>query len=155
MSMCRQNRKLDIIFILVFVKFRILRKDRMKLYQHSVRCPVAMQIFLDTNPQYWRFLPMTLEESEKPEQQNILRPLLTDEIDWNLRSTEDCRIYVEAVPKPPSGYIFSNRQILLQAQYIHKKRDKTAPNGDIDLYHATIVAVCKLLIEYDLLYSFL
>ncbi|CAF5220007.1 unnamed protein product, partial [Rotaria magnacalcarata] len=35
-------------------------KDHMKLYQHSVRCTVAMQIFLDANQQYWRFVPMTI-----------------------------------------------------------------------------------------------
>ena len=66
------------MIVLDSLEFRILRKDRMKLYQHSVRCPVAMQIFLDTNPQYWRFVPMTLEESEKPEQQNILRRNITE-----------------------------------------------------------------------------
>ena len=50
---------------------------------------------------------------------------------------------MEAVPKPPTGYTFSNQQILLQAQYFHQKRDKNLPNEDIDLYDATIVAVCK------------
>ena len=115
----------------------------MKLYQHSVRCPVAMQIFLDANPQYWRFIPMALEESERSEQKFVQRPLLSDELDWNLRSKEDCMAYIEAVPRPPDGFIFSNRQIVLQSEYFHKKRDKNLPNPDIDLYNATIVAVCK------------
>lgn len=116
----------------------------MKLYQHSVRCPHAMQMFLDANPQYWRFVPMTMEESEKSEQQSIQGLVFSEELDWNLRSKDDCRICVEAVPKPPSGYTFSNRQIVLQMLYFQKKRDKTLPNQDIDLYNATIVAVCKL-----------
>jgi len=115
----------------------------MKLYQHSVHCPVAMQLFLDANPQYWRFVPMTIKESERVEQKFIQSPHLSDEIDWNLRSKEDCFICVEAVPKSPTGYTFSNRQISLQTQYFHKKRDKILPNEDIDLYNATIVAVCK------------
>jgi len=115
----------------------------MKLYQHSVRCPVAMQIFLDANPQYWRFVPMTEEESEQPEQKSIQRSILSNEFDWNLRSKEICRIYLEGVPIPPSGYTFSNRQIMLQTQYFHQKRDQNLPNKDIDLYNATIVAVCK------------
>lgn len=131
--------------MIILYIFRILRKDRMKLYQHSVRCPVAMQIFLDANPQYWRFVPMTLEEAEKPEQQHIESGNFSEEINWNLRSKEDCQIYVESVPKPPSGYTFSNRQILLQSQYFHKKRDTILPNQDIDLFNATIVALCKLL----------
>ena len=50
---------------------------------------------------------------------------------------------MEAVPKPPTGYTFSNRQILLQAQYFHRKRDKKLPNQDIDLYDATVVAARK------------
>ena len=74
----------------------------MKLYQHSVRCPVAMQIFLDANPRYWRFIPMTLEESERPEQQAIEHLIISDELDWNLRSKEDCRMCVDTVPRPPN-----------------------------------------------------
>jgi hypothetical protein len=121
----------------------MLRKDRMKLYQHSVQCPVAMQIFLDANRQYWRFVPMRLEESEDPKQQTIQRPLLSDELDWNLRSKKDCMVCLEAVPRPPTGYTFSNRQVLLQTQYFHTKQDRNLPNKDIDLYNATIVAICK------------
>ena len=115
----------------------------MKLYQHSVRCPVAMQIFLDANPQYWRFVPMTLEEAQRPEQQTIQAGILADELDWHLRTKEECIKYVQSVPRAPNGYTFSNRQILLQSQYFHKKRDKDLPNQDIDLYNATIVAVRK------------
>ena len=131
------------LYCIYSIDFRIVRKDRMKLYQHSVRCPVAMQIFLDANPQYWRFIPMTLEESKKSEQSCIQRPVLSDEIDWNIRSKEDCMICLEAVPRPPDGYMFSNRQLVLQIQYFHKKRDDNLPNTGIDLYNATIVAVCK------------
>ncbi len=129
----------------------------MKLYQHSVRCPVAMQIFLDANLQYWRFVPMSIEESQRPEQQSLQNSHLSDVLDWNLRSKEDCTIYVQAVPKPPTGYTFSTRQLILQTQYFHKKRDQTLPNQDIDLYNATIVAVCKFFFEilslYNILYS--
>lgn len=115
----------------------------MKLYQHSTHCSVAMQIFLDANPQYWRFVPMSIEEAQRSEQQSIPHTYLSDQSDVNLRSKDDCFMYVEAVPKPPLGYTFSNRQILLQTQYFHKKRDQTLPNPQIDLYDATIVAVCK------------
>ncbi len=130
----------------------------MKLYQHSVRCPVAMQIFLDANPQYWRFVPMNLEEAAKPEQINIQRPILSEELDWHRRSKEDCMICIAAVPRPPPGYTFSNRQIVLQTQYFHKKQDKNKLNESLDLYNATIVAVCKFLavalITCNLFYCF-
>ncbi|CAF3283258.1 unnamed protein product [Rotaria sp. Silwood2] len=119
----------------------ILVKDRMKLYQHSARCPVAMQIFLDANHQYWRFVPMSLEESQRPEQQMVQSLVISDEPSHHARTRRDCEICVDAVPKPSKGYIFSNRQIMLQTQYFHKLQDKTLPNLNIDLYNATIVAV--------------
>lgn len=123
---------------------RISTKDHMKLYQHSVRCPVAIQIFLDANPQYWRFIPMTFEESETLEQRSVHGLGLPEELDWKLRSRDDCKLYVTSVPKPPIEYTFSNRQQALQLLYFYKKRDKILPNQSIDLYNATIVAVCKL-----------
>ena len=127
-----------------FCIYSTLRKDRMKLYQHSAQCPVAMQIFLDANQQYWPFVPMTIEESQQSEQQSIRHSIeFSDQLDWNVRSKEDCRRYVKAVPKPPTGYTFSNQQILLQTHYFHQKRDRNLPNQDIDLYDATIVAVRK------------
>jgi len=102
-----------------------------------------MQIFLDANPRYWRFVPMSMEEAQTPEQQHIQRPQFAEELNWNLRSKEDSLKCINAVPKPPSAYTFSNRQILLQTTYFHKKQDQILPNQDLDLYNATIVAVCK------------
>lgn len=116
----------------------------MKLYQHIARCPVAIQIFLDANPQYWSFIPMTLEESERSEQKLIEHPILFDELDSNRRLKRETQLYVESVPKPPKGYVFSNQQIAVQTEYFHHKKDKILPNFDIDLYNATTVAVCEL-----------
>ena len=113
-----------------------------------------MQIFLDANPHYWRFVPMAIEEAEAPLQSLIQRPVLSDQLDWNLRAIEDCRVCVEAVPKPPMRHTFSNRQIVLQTEYFHKKRDKNLPNQEIDLYDATIVAVlpenCSDMLRYTI-----
>ena len=126
------------------MKFSVERKDRMKLYQHSARCPVAMQIFLDANPQYWRFVPMTVTEAGTLEQKTLPRPQVINELEAEVRSPEECRLCIEAVPRPPSGYVFSDRQILRQTEYFHKKRDQIRLKYNIDLYHATVVAVCKL-----------
>lgn len=120
-----------------------LRKDRMRLYQHSARCPFAMQIFLDANPQYWRFIPMSIKESEQVEQQTIPQNSV---LDMQVRTREECSLYVQSVPKPPSGFTFSNRQILLQTKYFQQKRDLNLPNSDIDLYNASVAAVRKSLI---------
>ena len=119
----------------------IIRKDRMQLYQHSARCPVAMQIFLDANPQYWRFIPMTVDESMKPEQHSIHRPVLFDEFQAHYRLKEEAVACLNSVPKPPSDFVFSNRQLVLQTQYLHQNRDKTLPDMNIDLYQATIIAL--------------
>lgn len=116
-----------------------LRKDRMRLYQHSARCSVAMQIFLDANPHYWRFVPMPLEETERPEQNS----LLPNSADTQFRTPDECSLYVQSVPKPPTGYTFSNRQICLQTKYFQQKRDLMLPNHEIDLYNASIVAIRK------------
>lgn len=35
----------------------------MRLYQHSARCPVALRSFLDCNPDYWCFIPLTLNDA--------------------------------------------------------------------------------------------
>ena len=37
----------------------------MRLYEHSVRCPVALQRFLARNPNYWCFIPMLEDEARK------------------------------------------------------------------------------------------
>lgn len=113
----------------------------MQLYQHSTQCPVAMQIFLDANPQYWRFIPMTNEEANVPEQQTDPSVVISNDIYYNIRSKDDCKTYVDSVPKPTQGYVFSNRQKLLQMYYFHEKRDTKLPKSDIDLYQATIIAV--------------
>ena len=119
----------------------IIRKDRMRLYQHSARCSVAMQIFLDANPQYWRFVPMTVDESTKPEQHIIQRPVFSDEFQPHYRLKEEAVACLDGVPKAPPNFVFSNRQLVRQTQYFHQSRDKTLPDMNIDLYQATVIAL--------------
>ena len=122
---------------------RVLSKDRMKLYQHSVRCSTAIQIFLDANPQYWRFVPMTMAESTQSNQASMESSLLPNDMTPSTRTREECLQAVNALPPPPSGLTFSNRQVFLQTQFFLQKRDQHLPNVHIDLYDATIVAVRK------------
>ena len=37
--------------------------NKMRLYHHITRCPVAMQLLLDTNPDLWCFVPMTNDQA--------------------------------------------------------------------------------------------
>ena len=115
----------------------------MKLYQHSVRCSVAMQLFLDAHPRYWRFVPMTIDESERECERVFQRPVFSVELEWNQRPVNECLLYVESVPKPHPELVFSNRQRMLQAQYFYNKRDLDLPQPEIDLYQATIATVCQ------------
>lgn len=52
----------------------MLVKDGMKLYQHSARCPSALQWFLDENPDYWSFIPTKMTDSEEQEEEKELVP---------------------------------------------------------------------------------
>ena len=117
----------------------------MKLYQHSARCPVAMQIFLDANPRYWPFVPMTVEEAGTHEQLNYREPVIADVIDPEKMRTKSSSLKMmkEDVPEPSGGFIFSRQQLTSQVEYLHQKLDKKIPNFNIDLYNATIVALCK------------
>lgn len=51
------------------VTHRMLVKDGMALYQHTARCPSAIQWFLDENPEYWPFIP--IKDGHDSEQESI------------------------------------------------------------------------------------
>jgi hypothetical protein len=116
----------------------------MHLYRHSTECPKAIQIFLNENPQYWRFVPMSNEEAND-ESQNINASSM-DIKSKDIRDDEDIKFLIQNLPIPPSNYRFSTRQYHLQYAYFHIKRDiRKGPNEHLDLYNAKIIAVCKYL----------
>lgn len=124
----------------------------MRLYQHSAQCPAALQIFLDANPQYWAFIPMKAEEAERPEQCFAHVPNIAEQsINSMRRSKGECQQYVDSLPKPPEGFVFSQRQIMKQMEYFHQLQDKKQPNAEVDLYDATIIAVCKYILLLSLI----
>lgn len=119
---------------------RILRKDRMKLYQHSTQCRVAWQCFLDRNPEYWPFIPMPIDSVNETDQ------VIIDEQQIKRRSYEQARIYVDALPKPPAGFIFTEQQKREQLRFFQLKKDMIAFDLDTDLYRSSVISVCKLYI---------
>ena len=144
--------------------FRTLTKDRIILYRHTVRCPSAMQIFLNFNPIYWCFVPLRHIETEIQDRNNPTLPtglILLDSVyptsiaskDRNTimatqitRSDESVRSCIRNLPSIPQGYEFSIQQRAQQFQYFKQKHDLThVQNPTLDLYNAAVIAVCKYL----------
>ncbi|CAF3908737.1 unnamed protein product [Adineta steineri] len=112
--------------------------DKLWLYQHSPRCSIALQRFLDTNPDYWCFVPMKLDEIN----------LISTKVPYPSDSTTSCTRTIQAVsflvknvPKPPLGYGFSINQRRQQAYFFASATDCIVPLDKVDLYNANIVAV--------------
>ena len=60
------------------------------------------------------------------------------------RGEEECICLANGIPKPPSGYKFSRRQIEEQINFFkYKKEAHVLPSNLIDCYRYTIIAVCK------------
>ena len=141
--------------------FRTIRKDRMLLYKHAARCPSAMQIFLNFNPNYWCFVPVTMNEAIRQSRNYIIpssivildlinptsiasqdpqaRPETKDK-----RSDEKVRSCMRNLPPIPLGYTYSIRQRIEQFQYFKNQLDKNAPQDQtMDLFSVAIIAVCK------------
>ena len=147
---------------------RIAAKNEVFLYQHSARCSTGLQLFLDSNPEYWCLVPMTWDEAReadtndgrtsegsihrwptvRPPQSSspaasTKRPRLFENVLTNTtRSEDECSWLCKGVPKPPSGYRFSRRQVEEQMQlFKFKTFAYGSPPKLVDFYLYTIVAV--------------
>ena len=120
----------------------------MWLYQHSARCSVALQLFLDDNPDYWCFVPtkcieVNLLNGEVYRTPSIRSHIpITPTIAW-ARSDEQVRWLVENVPRPPTGFDFSIGQRQQQAHFFKLLQDRVVPSDNVNLYNADIVALSR------------
>ena len=121
--------------------YRTLSKDHMHLYRHSTRCPSAMQMFLDENPRYWRFVPMTEEEATQRHQ--MLTTSSVDVKSSDIRDDGTVQLFMKNVPLPPKNYRFSPRQYHVQYTYFQAQRDLLMPSHHLDLYNARVIGVSK------------
>ena len=64
------------------------------------------------------------------------------------RSDEQISLLVENVPKPPLGFVFSNKQRQQQTQFFKLLKVHIIPPDNIDLYKADIVAICRCIFFY-------
>lgn len=122
----------------------------MLLYRHSARCSIAMQWFLDLNRKFWSFVPMLRSDAEKDNlkfnntqsSSQIMASFMLDQQHQHLDRDIHHSI-LNLPPLPNESYTFSNRQYIEQAELFRHGRDSFNYNIDLDLYNATIVAVCK------------
>lgn len=87
--------------------------DHRSLYEHSARCPTALQLFLDYNPKYWCFVPMIKNSSKQ-----------------SFSSTR---------PQAPYNYEFTPRQ--RQEQQLLFQQGRPMTSNTLDLYQATVVCL--------------
>ncbi|CAF3390738.1 unnamed protein product [Rotaria sp. Silwood2] len=125
-------------------------KERMLLYQHPIQCTAAIQLFLDSNQEYWPFVPMRLEEANHEnmeyDRRRQAQPSTTTSTTMSMtgQQARGIRKYLNDVPKAPAGYKFSKYQIEQQGQFFEKYVDSPPRLNRIDLYNAKIIAVLPL-----------
>ena len=112
----------------------------MLLYQHLCRCSVAMQYFLDENPDYWLFIPKRMTDNEEQQQER------------EITFIDDHHPYQFAmdVPIPTNrNYHFNVQQKLDIENFFQQKKYLQSPNNQFDLYEAQIIAVCKYGLKFN------
>jgi hypothetical protein len=122
---------------------QMIDKERMRLYQHPMNCSSTVQSFLNQNSEYWIFVPMLNEEANQEnayfQKQTILPNTTT-----NNQNKTNLQQILDTLPKPPSGYKFSNYQVRKQYEFFATKLYKKTVNYNFLVYNATTIAVLPL-----------
>ena len=133
----------------------------MRLYQHSARCPVALRLFLEYNPNYWCFIPLRSDDAQvenvpyfqgnssltsSAADSNVVTINMIDIIAMGtVRSSRLARC-LDHVPSTPTGYTFSNEQRQKQRVFLEGFLSSSAdllPYLSVDLYKVATIAVRK------------
>jgi len=126
--------------------------NKMRLYQHSARCPSALRSFLDCNPIYQCFIPMLFHEARA---ENMVYGHKTSNVDPEpanvimMGAIDNRRVahYLDHVPLPPAAYAFSYQQRQQQQRFFFEQFLSSSlqqlPYSSLDLYKVAIIAVCK------------
>ena len=125
---------------------------RMRLYQHSARCSVALRTFLDCNPNYWCFIPMR-SHTAKDEDRNAIREaaentatVTSAAMSMNMFTMQRLDTYLDRVPFPPGRYRFSYRQHRQQRLFFENLISLSRGQksySTIDLYQFSVIALRK------------
>jgi hypothetical protein len=119
--------------------------NRMRLHQHSTRCPIALRSFLDCNPQYWCFVPKLLQNVDMNDNRN--RPIVVEHDDDLYQPRINRRLC--QVPLPPVAYYFTTRQRQQQRLFFHRLYSLPfggLPFQSLDVYQVSIIAVCEFIL---------
>ena len=124
---------------------------RMRLYQHSAHCPVALRLFLERNPSYWCFIPLPLTEAQQENElfSNVSRATESESAYALMTYTHHQRKlaqYMNRVPYPSVAYTFSCLQIHQQRLFFNRflmSDVDQLPYEACDFYQIKMIAVCK------------
>ena len=118
----------------------------MWLYQHAARCPQAIQLFVDANPDYGCFIPMSIDDPALKRDNATYSP--SDEEQLNsgpyVRAAPYAKHITRLLPTPPESYVFSDRQKFEQRRFFQTGKDRFLSSRletNVDLYDAAIIAV--------------
>ena len=119
------------------------RANLMRLYLHSARRPVTLRSFLDCNPNYWCFIPLSWQDAITA---NIAflrsrRTLSSSSSTSNILVAD-----LDYIPPPPAPYVFSYRQRQQQRLFFEQLLStpiQRQPYSVVDLYQMKIIAVRK------------
>ncbi|CAF4688056.1 unnamed protein product, partial [Rotaria socialis] len=125
----------------------IVRK--MRLYQHSAHCSVAVQLFLEHNPAYWCFIPRPRKEVEQENDFYARIVLATgSEFVYVLpkRTNQEKKVarLLTGISFPPAERHFSSAQIQKQRLFFDRHLLSPVdqlPYVETDLYKMKIIAV--------------
>ena len=130
--------------------------NKMRLYQHAARCPIALRLFLDGNPDYWCFIPLLWhdaqaeniaylqERSFSSTSSKIVDLDVTNVIAIATNSNHQVTDSLNRVPLAPARYTFSyeqrQQQRLFFEQFLPLPIDQL-PYSPVDLHKVAIIAV--------------
>ena len=118
-------------------------KEKMLLYQHLMQCSTVIQLFLDKNPSYWPFLPMTIAEANQDNTiyQQMRARKTTPANMFQFCQGVSTRNFLNNIPRPPAGYKFSNRQVEKQIKFFQMNKIDELFDDQVNIYHAGTIAV--------------
>ena len=124
---------------------------KMRLYQHSARCPVALRSFLDCNPIYRCFIPLLWDDALSDNVvylpgASVIDPTLASVMTNTAINNHRVAYNLDNVPIPPAAYAFSYRQVQKQRLFFEQLVSSSInqlPYATLDLYKMAIIAVCK------------